>query len=482
MTDPAVEKIAVAKSVEQAVLLTTAGVFDARWRHRSGDAGPSTMIGGLTVFLRGVLTLQRAGIKELLVLAGDEEKGLRESVQRDRRVTAQVRWMPVREFPPDDVRTWETLGGEIQGACLIVGGRTLFSLGLLERLLREHSREGEATLVVTRAQNCESLTRTVNPAVRMRGDRAIAVYEPLIGIKESADAFDGSAADLAVLPGHLLRAAGSTRTASSLPPLRAALEQAIAEERVRTVLASPESEQWCQDVRDPVSVQAVERRLLRSPQRELDGFVDTYFNRPVSEPFTRAFLKLGLTPNAITSLSIGIGLIAAASFAVGTYTASLVGALLFQLSAVLDCCDGEVARVTFRESPFGAQLDIIGDNVVHMGIFAGIAWALFQRGSADPSWIPLAWAGAAILGTALSLVLVKRATRVRHVYASSHPQRVAPLSFILKNVASRDFTVAVLVFALADMLDWFLLFAAIGSNVFWMAMAILTRPSSSVRD
>ena len=116
------------------------------------------------------------------------------------------------------------------------------------------------------------------------------------------------------------------------------------------------------------------RRSSSIPSRASSkGFVDRFFNRKVSRWFTRIFLAAGLSPNVITILATLVGLVAAAGFGVGTYSAGIIAALLFQLAAIIDCCDGEVARLTFTESPFGAWLDIAMDNVVHMAIFAGIA-------------------------------------------------------------------------------------------------------------
>ena len=66
------------------------------------------------------------------------------------------------------------------------------------------------------------------------------------------------------------------------------------------------------------------------------------------------FLAAGLSPNAITIVASLIGFTAAAGFSMGTYGAGVAAALVFQLAAVIDCCDGEVARLTFAESPFGA--------------------------------------------------------------------------------------------------------------------------------
>jgi phosphatidylglycerophosphate synthase len=226
----------------------------------------------------------------------------------------------------------------------------------------------------------------------------------------------------------------------------------------------------------------------------LDGFVDRYFNRKVSAALTRLFLRVGLSPNAITVVATLIGLLAAACFAVGSYGAGVLGALLFQLSAVVDCCDGEVARLTFRESSLGERLDILTDNLVHIAIFAGITWGVFlghRAGMAEwgglnalavpVPWLPLALGGAAILGNGISLWLVDRARSHRGRGIWTDPAQAARTDFILKNVASRDFSVAVLLFAVLDLLPWFLWLAAIGVNVFWIITAWVSRPATTAR-
>ncbi len=47
MAEPTVQSIAVEQGIEQAVLLASAGLFDCRSRHRTGDPGPLTSVGGL---------------------------------------------------------------------------------------------------------------------------------------------------------------------------------------------------------------------------------------------------------------------------------------------------------------------------------------------------------------------------------------------------------------------------------------------------
>ena len=52
---------------------------------------------------------------------------------------------------------------------------------------------------------------------------------------------------------------------------------------------------------------------------------------------------------------------------------------------------------------------------------------------------------------------------------------------MLKNVASRDFSVIVLIFAVFGKLDWFLWIAAIGSAVFSLLLFWVIRPSATTR-
>src|SRR5574341_1014101 len=153
--------------------------------------------------------------------------------------------------------------------------------------------------------------------------------------------------------------------------------------------------------------------MERPMEAELDGVVDRYFNRRLPASLTPLFLRTGLSPNAITVLSMVIGLVAAASFGVGSYAAGVMGALLFQLSAIVDCCDGEVARLTQRQARFGEQLDIAADNVVHMAVFAGVAWGAYRAQVSGTSWLPLLLGAAAVIGNACSFWTVARARALR---------------------------------------------------------------------
>ncbi|MEK7337407.1 MAG: CDP-alcohol phosphatidyltransferase family protein, partial [Nitrospirota bacterium] len=359
MSESLIQHRAEVQGLATAILLPSVSVFGESSDRVPGSAGPLTQVVGIGLFQRAVLTLQRAGIRQLIVLAGPEEDQLKQALGRGPRVTIPVRWMPIREFPLDDPRTWEAMAAEVPGFCLVASVRGVFSRGLIESLRRE-VQEGQAILVAQPVGQRAAGDRRVS--VKVQAERLLA-----LGSFRAEDA-TLVAADLLVLPADLMAAAQDTHTPPGAMPIRRWIERAAIDGRVRVLRTDGHPSQWYQDVRTQAEVPAAERKLFSSLKGEFEGFVDRYFNRKVSRWFTRIFLALGASPNAITMVATVLGLLAAVGFGLGTYEAAIVAALLFQFAAVIDCCDGEVARLTFTESAFGAWLDIAMDNVVHMAI------------------------------------------------------------------------------------------------------------------
>ena len=478
-------------AVDTAILLTSSGVL-TQGGAGSGETVPSplTRVGGMTLFQRAVFTLQRGGISQIWVLAGSEEQALRLLLREDNRIQAAVRWLPVREFPPHDPQTWETLADEVIGPCLVVGCHTVYSPTLVQRL-RDEGAQGKVVVVIGSADEGHHWG---NPGVFMRPGSfegrttASVVFQdgpaphhplhasPSKGEERSRLPIVG---DLMVLPARLLGISGVWQT-NGTNPLRLALEQAAVEGTVQTVSGYPH---WFRDVRGPKGPQLAERALVRSLQTlkgGFDGFVDRYVNRKCSGLLTPLFLKLGWTPNTITMVSMVIGLVAAGLFVPGSWGLALIGALVFQLSVIIDCCDGEVARLTFSETKFGQELDIWADNVVHMAIFSGIACGAFLSGPWEQTHLPLLLGASAVLATVVSLFLVKHARHLRsrpRDFRRLSERGRANIEFMLSNVANRDFSVVVLVCAGLGFLHWFLALAAIGSWFFVMSLAWMLRKS-----
>jgi phosphatidylglycerophosphate synthase len=129
---------------------------------------------------------------------------------------------------------------------------------------------------------------------------------------------------------------------------------------------------------DGPSRRSAERALLRALRKPQDGWTSTYLNRHVSLFFTRFLVATPLRPNQVSIGILAIGAAGAYFAARGTYLDLLLGAFLFQMQSILDGCDGEMSRLTFRGSRAGEWLDTVGDDLTNYGFFGGAAWGLYR--------------------------------------------------------------------------------------------------------
>ena len=187
---------------------------------------------------------------------------------------------------------------------------------------------------------------------------------------------------------------------------------------------------WFRDPDDPdaargqVTTMSDARIAQLQANRVDDGFYSTFVVRRLSKPLTRVALRLGWTPNAITLLSFAIGIAAAGLFAVGDRWALVAGAVLLQLSLVVDCVDGEVARATRRFSALGAWLDASTDRVKEFLAYAGLAIGAATAGL-DIWWIAV-------------VLVVLQTTRHMSDYDFSRVQRMREAYVPLRDVRLAD--------------------------------------------
>ena len=128
------------------------------------------------------------------------------------------------------------------------------------------------------------------------------------------------------------------------------------------------------------------RVRLRMANRANDGFFSVFFLRKFSKILTWLAVKVGATPNQVTLISFAIGLYSAYSFSLGGFWNLFLGAVLLQLSIIVDCVDGELARYTRKFSQLGAWLDAVTDRVKEYMVFLGLAMGADKEGR--DLWIP----------------------------------------------------------------------------------------------
>ena len=106
----------------------------------------------------------------------------------------------------------------------------------------------------------------------------------------------------------------------------------------------------------------------------------------VINPFVRMLIKMGLTPNAVTTIGLILNLGVAAIFIMGAEKGNRgdlqfvgwAGALVL-FAGVFDMLDGQVARLGNMKSTFGAMYDSVLDRYSELFLFLGICYYLISH-------------------------------------------------------------------------------------------------------
>jgi phosphatidylglycerophosphate synthase len=162
-------------------------------------------------------------------------------------------------------------------------------------------------------------------------------------------------------------------------------------------------------VTSPESALAAERFLVANSGKVSDGF-HTSFNRRLCRPFVRLLSHTGITPNAITFGGVVVSILSAIAFAQGTYSWSMVGALIFYIAGLFDEMDGMLARVKFAETPSGTWLEGAADGLSYLLLFGGITIGMSRHYGRVAVWMGVVLLIGAVLALIVTSFQRRRAT------------------------------------------------------------------------
>ena len=127
---------------------------------------------------------------------------------------------------------------------------------------------------------------------------------------------------------------------------------------------------------------------------------NTWVHRMV-RPAVRPLVRTPVTPSQLTWLRLLTGLCAAIAFSQGEDSWRNVGTAIFLVSFLLDRADGELARLSGKESAFGHKLDLMSDALCNGLVFVGLGLGL--RDGYFGLW---AVGMGAVAGLAVALILL----------------------------------------------------------------------------
>lgn len=117
--------------------------------------------------------------------------------------------------------------------------------------------------------------------------------------------------------------------------------------------------------------------IRKEYQGKCENVIDIYATA-ISPLITNILLKTNLSPNEITISMIFSGVLGSVFFAINNIYMKILGLLFIHLWYILDCTDGEVARIKNRFSKFGKEMDFAAHILNHPLFNISFAISLIQ--------------------------------------------------------------------------------------------------------
>ncbi len=353
-----------ARPITKAVIIA-AGNGSRLHGYQNGRPKPLLKVGGLHLLERVVLSAKKVGINEFVIVIGYQAARIRKTINA-KKLGVKITW--VRNID------WRRPNGvSVLKAERFVGGRFLLFMSdhifdyrtLCKLRTLELGSDAGALCVdhnLNRVPNLDDATK-----VRTENGR-------LINLNKSLADFNAIDTGIFVLTPDLFEALRQSqmRGDESLSGGIGILSQ---QGRMRTVDIG---DRFWQDVDTIPDARHAERLLLKATRSKGDGFISKTINRRISNRITRWLLKTPLTPNQISVLNLVFSIFVAWLVSIGKPMTTALGGVLFQLSSVLDGCDGEVAVTKLKDSKSGAVVDTVTDQLSYLSFIVGVTIGTFR--------------------------------------------------------------------------------------------------------
>jgi phosphatidylglycerophosphate synthase len=119
---------------------------------------------------------------------------------------------------------------------------------------------------------------------------------------------------------------------------------------------------------------------------DAEEILDLVIYRPISFQFVKLIYNTNITPNQISYVSLFLGVFAGVLYAFGSELSFILAAVSFFLCNVLDCADGQLARLKKNGTRIGRIIDGLIDYITALSTFIGIAIALQTSTSMFYEW------------------------------------------------------------------------------------------------
>jgi len=375
-------------SVTQAVIIA-AGNGSRLQGYQNGSPKPLLKVGGLHLLERVILSAKKVGVTDFVIVIGYQAARIRKTINA-KKLGVKITWVRNIEWrKPNGV---SVLKAErfVGGKFLLFMSDHIFDPQTLSDLRRvELGKDGGLLCVdhnLNRVPNLDDATK-----VRTEGTR-------LVNLDKSLTDFNAIDTGIFLLTQELFDALRQSQLRGD-DSLSGGIRVLAEEGRMRTWDIG---DKFWQDVDTVPDARHAERLLLHSTRSKGDGVIAKTINRKVSNFITKWLLKTPITPNQISIFNFIFSLFTAWVVSHGKPVTTIAAGFMFQLSSILDGCDGEVAQIKLRTSKVGAAIDTVTDHLSYMTFVIGVTIGTYH---ASGSPVVFYIAGSLIVSVLFSLNL-----------------------------------------------------------------------------
>ncbi len=151
---------------------------------------------------------------------------------------------------------------------------------------------------------------------------------------------------------------------------------------------------------------------------EVEELIDLFFHRPLAHLIARAAYPTAVTPDQLTIVSMFVGIASGwctwSSLSRGPAWLAAGGALLIA-SAIVDCSDGQLARMRQSSSRFGRMLDGLVDAIVQLAVLPAVVAHVWMTHRADHD-TALAWVALTVVAVVTGSIHTTLYDHFKNVY------------------------------------------------------------------
>lgn len=337
---------------------------------------PLTPIFGLGLIERIILAGKTAGVRDFKIVVGYKAAKIKKQLGNGKKYNVSIEYIDNPEWEKGNGVSVLKAKEYVQGQFLLLMSDHLFDENIIKKLLRLEIANDHCALCVDKNISSEFFDLDDVTKVQTRSGRVRHIGKSL----SKFNAID-------------------TGVFLCTPVLFDALEKSVAQEQYslsagNQILAQEGKLEtvdvsgcfWV-DVDNEEALRKAKKTLIQRLFKPTDGPISKSVNRRLSTRISAHLAYYNISPNAVTLVSFSLAFLAAIFFYLGGYLNILVGGTMAQLSSVLDGCDGEIARLKFKFSTFGAWLDRVLDRYADGLVVLGITHSLWMTMQTEYVWL-----------------------------------------------------------------------------------------------